>query len=377
MNNLYRGQWVGTTSSDSYVIVNIEVTDDKISGRISEFETVALGDKFFSFWLWSTFKGKIIDNEHIQGETSAPSIHHQYGDLLTEKELEELKATTGVEFNEKIPFTGELLNKGEIKIITDSIFPREGRREEIFKLKKKIKTISTIPHEPMTWNKFKEFALSQGEGLIYRGQASDWPLQTSYHRTGYADLVSYLDKEIPELEHHINSVSSHPYNTNEDRSLGALLNLAQHHGYPTPLLDWTKSPYVAAFFAFENKSQLKEDARISIFIFDEKKWAEKAGRFVQIRTPHNVVKTIELPGFNNPRVLPQQAITMYSNMSDIEQIIQSNENAKGDYLKRITISVSDAKKAMHDLNLMGITWGSLFPGFDGICKQLKSRHFTE
>ena len=100
-----------------------------------------------------------------------------------------------------------------------------------------------------------------------------------------------------------------------------------------------------------------------------------AGKSAQIRAPHNMVRTLELPGFNNPRVLPQQAIIMFSNVNHIEGIIQYNEKNKGEYLKRISIPVSDAKKAMHDLNLMGITWGSLFPGFDGICKQLKARHF--
>ena len=82
----------------------------------------------------------------------------------------------------------------------------------------------------------------------------------------------------------------------------------------------------------------------------------------------------EFSAIENERMIPQEAASTVTNVDDIEEFIKSKE-VDSPYLRAIDLPIGERKKVVRDLGYMGITAGSLFPGLDGACEELKERNF--
>jgi hypothetical protein len=80
---------------------------------------------------------------------------------------------------------------------------------------------------------------------------------------------------------------------------------------------------------------------------------------------------------NSPRMVPQQALSTVTNVDDIEEFTGHQETHFGkNYLQVIDLPIAERSQIMHELSLMGITAGSMFPGLDGACEQLREKNFN-
>lgn len=243
--------------------------------------------------------------------------------------------------------------------------------------------MSALDAEQLNWSKFKDYVsgLQGPRKLMFRGQNKAWPLRTGYHRTGRADLARFLRKDIPSLHQKLSARTKHIFNLDSPRELGAFLNLLQHHGYPTPLLDWTYSPYVALFFAYRgisSRDSIDADPnnRVRVFIFDLGEWEKDFNQVLNLINPYKHVSVGEFLAIENERMIPQQAVTTFTNIDDIETYILQCGIQKGKkYLTAIDIPLSERSEVIRELTYMGLQAGALFPGLDGVCEELKERNF--
>jgi hypothetical protein len=232
----------------------------------------------------------------------------------------------------------------------------------------------------MSWDQFKAYATSlEPARFVFRGQENNqWILRTAFHRTGRANLRRFMRQDVNALYRHLTGLTTHRFNFEDPLDYAAFLALVQHHGYPTPLLDWTLSPFIAAYFAFRNANLggLQETNKVRLHVLDGHQWNLTYERAAVLAPPFLHMTILQPLALNNPRVLPQQGLSLVTNIDDLEQYIADQETKRGaQFLTAIDVSVSERPKVLKELALMGINAGSLFPGLDGACNQLKERFF--
>ena len=252
-----------------------------------------------------------------------------------------------------------------------------------------LKATRSDPEEPsaldakvVDWDGFKSIvATLKGGSSIFRGQCRPYRLRTAFHRRGRYNLGRFLSQDIQTLHRLLSARTTHVFNLEIPKENGAFFNLVQHHGYPTPLLDWTYSPYVAIFFAFRDISRgdahsASVEDNVRVHSFDMASWRDDYKHMDYLATADLHLSIGEFMAIENERMVAQQAVTTVTNVDDIEAYIGRKEAEAGKiYLRAVDIPVKCRDEIVKELSFMGITAGALFPGIDGTCEDLKERFF--
>ena len=115
--------------------------------------------------------------------------------------------------------------------------------------------------------------------------------------------------------------------------------------------------------------------KVRILVFDQSQWKSDFPQILNLTMPRPHLSILESLAIENERLIPQQAASTVTNIDDIELYIRSKESHDKTYLSAIDLPVHDREKVLQELRYMGITAGSMFPGLDGACEELKERNF--
>lgn len=365
------GQWTGSFAgtNNGLAVLDAEREGANIVGNLYAFDNGGLPNALMpvSFPVGNT-----------KHRLAAPLIwlHPTQAKVLTPEEVEQLRARVN------LPATATVSMSVGPRVLKADWHTPAGTRGTARLVRSSAERPSKLTPERgiRTWDQFKNMAADlEPDRFIFRGQNRPTRLRTAFHRTPKKDLVKYITDYIPPLHRTLTARTRHFFDLRDGPQNGAFLNLIQHHGFPTPLLDWTYSPFVAAHFAFGQGFMPRDttEPKVRILMFDRKEWKLRYNQLQQMAFCRPHFSILEALALENERALPQQALSTVSNVDDIETYIQDREREQNfRFLKAFDLLRSETPKVHRELRLMGITEASLFPGLDGACREMRQRFFS-
>jgi hypothetical protein len=265
--------------------------------------------------------------------------------------------------------------------------------------------ISTNEFQVENWAELHQFLFAEYEIGIdrfrsqyaYRGVSSkNYGLETSIQRIG---------RKPSDVENHLvrNFQKYSPINTLVDtyNNLWNWISLAQHHGLPTRLLDWSFSPNVALHFATDDLSKfhldgaiwmvdfvacrnllpsvLKPDIYLKRYLtFTTQELSEQLGHSLQktyefFNQYGNYIIFFEPPSIDN-RIVNQFALFSFMVDPDSDKLVWLNQHPN--VFKKLIIPAALKWEIRDKLDQANITERIIYPGLDGISNWLK-RWYSE
>ena len=155
-------------------------------------------------------------------------------------------------------------------------------------------------------------------------------------------------------------------------ALYELMAIAQHHGVSTRLLDWSKSPYVALYFAASGALSKQE----------EESWSDKKIAIWVVKNHmtkgNDTLKFIDVPGAVSQHLRAQRgcfsihpSLQFYPDIFNMIGLEKTNFEHEGFYFYKYTLPVTESARTLHLCNISGFAAADLFPSADGAGKAIR------